>query len=193
MAIFAIGMIAVLGLFTAVTRSVSAVTDAEIAARVADAVRARLEAMPFAEAAALIQLPADVQANDANPRYNPASGAQNPRVLFGSLTGEVANYDTGASPRNWYTMNFAASPPRRVVLQNRDRFFEIDLIRNETLAPVTQSPSAVIAYTMRVRWPAFVRMNPTAARQEGQGGVGGAVPFDHGRKQVLYFNGAIRR
>jgi prepilin-type N-terminal cleavage/methylation domain-containing protein len=192
-AIFAIGMIAVLGLFTPVTKSVATVTDAEAAARVADAVRAQLEAMPFAQAAALIQLPADVQKNDANPGYNPADGAENPHVLFGTLAGEVGVYDGKATPPNWHRINHAVSPPRLVALPNRDKYFEIDLIRNEALSPAEDPLPVVIAYTMRVRWPAFVRTSPTAAKQAGQSAAGGSVPFDQSRKQVLFFTGAIRR
>src|SRR5262245_11752658 len=59
-AVFALGMVAVIGLFAPVTKSVSASGDAEAAARVADAVRARLGALPFDTALALIQAPADV-------------------------------------------------------------------------------------------------------------------------------------
>lgn len=45
--IFGIGMLAVAGLYAPVTRAVGGVADAEAAARVADAVRARLRAVPF--------------------------------------------------------------------------------------------------------------------------------------------------
>src|SRR5688572_23291776 len=44
-AIFAIGMVAVLGLFAPVTKSVAGVSEAESAARVSDALRARLQAL----------------------------------------------------------------------------------------------------------------------------------------------------
>lgn len=185
-AIFAIGMVAVLGLFTPVTKSVSTVTDAEAAARVADAVRARLEAMPFAQAAALVQLPAEIQAKDADPRYNLTDTTKAARVIFGKLNGEVGIFDGAESRPTWRD---SANRP----VANADKYFEIDLIRNETLSPATEGAlPAVIAYTMRVRWPAFVRTSPSAAVQSGQGSPG-AVPFDQSRKQMLFFTGAIRR
>lgn len=192
-AIFAIGMVAVLGLFTPVTKSVAMVTDAEVAARVADAVRARLETMPFPAAAGLIQLPADVQAKDADPRYSLADPTKASRVLFGTLAGDVAFYDAEATPPNWYRTDHSRTPPRAVVLPNAERYFEIDLTRNEAISPVTENAlPSMIAYTMRVRWPAFVRTSPSAAVQAGQTS-GGAVAFDQSRKQMLFFTGAIRR
>ena len=62
--IFGIGMLAVAGLYAPVTRAVGGVADAEAAARVADAVRARLRAVPFETGLALIQSPAAVQVID---------------------------------------------------------------------------------------------------------------------------------
>lgn len=192
-AVFAIGMIAVLGLFIPVTKSVATVTDVEIAARVADAVRAQLEAMSFADAAALIQLPADVQAKDADPRYSLADTAKSSRVIFATVGGEAAYFDANATPPNWYAVDHSRSPPRKRVVPNADKFFEIDLIRNETLSPVVDGAQpVVIAYIMRVRWPAYVRTSPSAAAQTGQT-TGGAVGFDQSRKQMMYFTGAIRR
>jgi hypothetical protein len=51
----------------------------------------------------------------------------------------------------------------------------------------------MVAFTMRVRWPAFVMTSPTTAVQSGRNPAGGPVPFDQGRKQVLFFNGSITR
>lgn len=193
-AVFALGMVALLGLFTPVTKSVAAVGDAEAAARVADAVRARLHAMPFEAAAALIQAPANLQKKSADPAYNPNDGSRNPQVIFGTLGGEAAFYDRDATRPNWYRTDYTRSPPRPLAVPNADKYFEIDLIRNETLSPAgADALAAVIAFNIRVRWPAFVRTSPTAAVQSGQRPAGGAVPFDHSRKQVLFFTGAIRR
>jgi hypothetical protein len=189
--IFAIGMVAVLGLFAPVTKSIASVADAEAAARVADAVRARLQALPFERALALVQEPADVRTKDADGAYNPNDGAKYPAVIFGKLSGDVGIYDAAEGRKDWY--DSAVPTPRPVA--NGDKFFEIDLIRNDVLSPQpNDAVAAVVAFTMRVRWPAFQPASSGAAVQVGANpGAGGPVPFDHGKKQVLLFTGAIRR
>jgi prepilin-type N-terminal cleavage/methylation domain-containing protein len=185
-AIFSLGMLAVLGLFAPVTQSVSASSDAEAAARVADAVRARLQAMPFASVAALLQDAAAVQKNNATPTYNPASG-NNPAVIFARLNGELGFYDATANRKNW-------RDPADKTMADADKFFEIDLIRNAALTPKDDDATgAMLAYTMRVRWPAFVQTSASAAVQNGQNAAGGSVPFDQGKKQVMFFTGAVLR
>lgn len=183
--IFAIGMVAVVGLFAPVTKSMASVSEAEAAARVSDAVQARLQAMPFDQALALIQTAAAVRANDADGTYNPGAGASHPAVLFGQLNGEVGVYDV--AKKNW------RDGGDRVVA-DANKFFEIDLIRNATLSPAANDDTApMIAYTMRVRWPAYVLTTATTAVQNGQNATGGAVPFDQSKKQVIFFTGSLTR
>ena len=190
LAIFAVGMVAVFGLFAPVSKSVSGVSEAEAAARVADAVRARLQALPFGTALALIQDAATIKANDGDGSYNPNDGAKHPAVLFGKLTGDVGVYDPADGRKQWYD---SAIPP--AVVANADKYFEIDLIRNATLSPAQNDPTApVVAFTMRIRWPAFLPSSSGAAVQVGANpGGGGPVPFDQGKKQVLFFTGTLRR
>jgi prepilin-type N-terminal cleavage/methylation domain-containing protein len=184
--IFGIGMLAVAGLYAPVTRAVGGVADAEAAARVADAVRARLRAVPFETGLALIQSPAAVQAKDANGAYNPNDGTRYPEVIFGKLDGEVGIYDSASSRRQWYDS-------RNRVMPNTDKFFEIDLIRQPAVSPTELDATApAVVYTLRVRWPAFIQVAPGAAVQSAQNS-GGPVSFDHGRKQVLYFTGVLER
>lgn len=191
LAIFAIGMVAVIGMFAPVSKTVSSVAESEAAARVADAVRARLQALPFDRALALIQAPADVRRKDADGAYNPNNGARYPAVIFGKESGDIGIYDSGENRGRWYDSSVPTPQP----VQDADKFFEIDLIRNETLSPASaDAAAAYVAYTMRVRWPAFLRASSGAAVQVGASSTGGgAVPFDHGRKQVLFFSGAIQR
>jgi prepilin-type N-terminal cleavage/methylation domain-containing protein len=188
--IFAIGMVAVLGMFAPVTRSVATVGDAEAAARVADAVRARLQALPFDRAIALVQETADVRRNDGNPNYN-ANDGRNPKVLFGKISGDVGVYDPAEGKKAWYD----ASVPTPLRVEDADKFFEVDLIRNDALSPRTNdSSAALVAYNVRVRWPAFVRASSGAAVQVGANPTGrGQVPFDQSRKQGLFFTGSIQR
>ena len=189
--IFSIGMVAVLGLYAPVTKSISTVSDSEAAARVADAVRARLQALTFDQALALIQETAAVRKKDGDGAYNPNDGVKYPAVMFGKLSGDVGIYDAGEGRKAWYDSNV---PTPRVVA-NADKFFEIDLIRNDQLSPqASDATAAVVAYTMRVRWPAFMASSSGAAVQVGANpSGGGAVPYDHSKKQVLFFTGAIRR
>lgn len=192
LAIFALGIIAVLGLFAPVTKSLASVGDAEAAARVADAVRARLQTLPFNDAVALLQEAAAVTRKDGDTTYNPNDGTKNPTVIFGKLTGEIGIYDVLA--KDWLDVDFTRATPAARTFANADKYFEIDLIRNEALSPAASTVTAtMVAYTMRVRWPMFVP-SPSGAVQVGATpGGGGSVPFDHSKKQVLFFNGAITR
>jgi prepilin-type N-terminal cleavage/methylation domain-containing protein len=191
MAIFALGMVAVIGLFAPVSKSVASVGEAEAAARVADAIRARLQAMPFDQALQLVQEPADVRRKDADGAYNPNDGNRYPAVIFGKLSGDIGIYDSGENRKRWYDSSVPTPQP----VPDADKYFEIDLIRNETLSPASaDATAAFVAYTMRVRWPAFLRASSGAPVQVGFNPAGGgAVPYDHSRKQVLFFTGAIQR
>ncbi len=188
--IFAIGMVAVLGLFAPVTKSVASVADAEAAARVADAVRARLRALPFDTALTLVQEVADVRRNDGNGAYNPNDG-KNPAVMFGLQSGDVGIYDAGVNRKRWYDSSVPTPQP----VADGDKFFEIDLIRNDTLSPKSgDATAAMVAFTIRVRWPAFLAVPGGTAVQVGANpGGGGAVPYDHSKKQVLFFTGSLLR
>lgn len=190
-AIFAIGMVAVLGLFAPVTKSVSNVAEAEAAARVADAIRARLQALPFDTALALVQDAAAVRKNDGDPNYNPNDGSKNPAVIFGKLNGDIGLYDGAEGRKRWY--DSTVPTPRAVA--DADKFFEVELIRNETLSPKDADPTAaVVAFNLRVRWPAFLASSSGAAVQVGSSAIAaGPVPYDQGKKQVLFFTGTISR
>jgi prepilin-type N-terminal cleavage/methylation domain-containing protein len=187
-AIFSLGMLAVLGLFAPVTKSVVNVADSESAAKVADAVRARLQAMPFDTALTLVQSPADVRKNDGDGNYNPNDGTKHPAVLFGKLSGEVGIYDAATGRKAWYDS-------QNVRVNDADKFFEIDLVRNEAISPPADDPATpMVAYNIRVRWPAFVAASSGNPVQVGANPAGGgSVPFDHSKKQVIFFTGSIVR
>ncbi len=187
--VFALGMVAVVGLYAPVAKSVTGVADAEAAGRVADAVRARLGSLPFETALALVQTKANLRRKDGDGAYNPNDGTKNPEVLFGKLSGDVGIYDAAREPKAWYDARGA-----RVL--DADKFFEIDLVRNETLSPVADDATAAfVAYTIRVRWPAFLpSTSPAGFVQVGANpSGGGAVPYDHSRKTALFFTGTIQR
>lgn len=193
--IFAIGMVGVLALFAPVTKSVVNVGEVEAAARAADAVRARLLAMPFDSARALVQDPASIRTKDADPAYNPSNGARYPGVLFGKLNGEIGVYRaaTQGGAAGWYTGNTTGTT-NPTAMPDADKFFEIDLIRNVNLTPATADETApLVAYTIRVRWPAFRPVpGATTAVQIGASS-GGSVTIDNSKKQVMFFSGALSR
>jgi len=196
--IFAIAMVGVIGLFAPVARSVSDSSDAEVAARVADAVRAKLQSMPLATVAALLKNSSaaghEITTDDSRIDYDLT---KDPKLLFanrdGSKVGLYADaiWTNSATRRNW----------------DGEKFFEIALIRNEPISPkagtvtaadgttTTVDPDAtamMLAYTARLRWPAFFADTATTAVQVGSNPTG-SVRFDHSRKQVLFVSGTVNR
>lgn len=196
-AIFAIGMMAVVGLFTPVARSVGTSADLEAAARVADALRAKLQSMPANDVVALLKQSTGaghaLTEADARPDYNPTADAQ---ILFASRDGsKIGGYNDTAL---WGPRTAALNP-------DREKYFEIALIRNEALTPLPvpaaegeatpPDPAAtayLIAYTARLRWPAFVRDGATNAIQVGNNPAA-TVRFDHSMKQVMFVTGSVTR
>lgn len=196
--IFAIAMVGVIGLFAPVARSVGNSADAEAAARVADALRAKLQSMPLAEVALLLKNSSaaghEITTDDGRIDYDLT---RDPKLLFanrdGSKIGPYADpiWINPTTRRNW----------------DGEKFFEIALVRNETVSPkpgtvtnadgttTTVDPdatAAVLAYTARLRWPAFFADSATTAVQVGSNPTGG-VRFDHSRKQVLFVAGTVIR
>ena len=193
--IFAIGMVAVIGLFSPIAKSVGDLADAEAATHVAELLSAQLQAQeaadlaanaPFKSLVARLMVSAgkshQLTLNDANPNYNVADPAQNQNLLFASRDGtKIGAYADAV----WSGTD-------------HDKFFEIALIRNETLSPVAADtatpPPLVLGYTARLRWPAFVSLaGSTSGFQPGQAAPGAAVPFDYSQKRVLFFAGAVTR
>ncbi|MBI5768969.1 MAG: hypothetical protein HZA93_14330 [Verrucomicrobia bacterium] len=201
LAIFVFGFVGLIGLLAPVTKSVANVEDTEAAALVADAVRARLQtlaAADFATAAGLLQLAANVAKNDGSGSYNPNDGTKNPAVIFAHPRGTVALYDTTQPTKAWYHFDHALNRLQR--MPDADKYFEIELIRNETLspapsesAPENDNRASFLAYTMRVRWPSFTPGPGGTAIQNGFNPQGGAVTYDHSRKQMMVFTGTINR
>jgi prepilin-type N-terminal cleavage/methylation domain-containing protein len=196
--IFAVGMVAIIGLFSPIARSVTSSGDAEAAARVADALRLKLQSMPVATVAGLLKGSTstghELATNDARSDYELARDAQ---LIFANRDGTKIGV---------YSDPIWINP---VTSQNLDRekYFEIALIRNEVVSPktitttnadgaeVTVQPdatAAVLVYTARVRWPAFISDGGAGTQQFGAN-PSGPVRFDHSRKQVLFFAGSVVR
>ncbi len=178
--VFAVGMVAVIGLFSPVVKSVGDSADAESATRVADLLNVKLQAQGIPVVGPNLKIFTGKTAHqlttaDASGSYNIATDSQ---LLFASRDG---------------TMIGAFNDPVWVN-GSRDKFFEIALIRNETISPVGSDTTApLLAYTARVRWPAFIALaGGTGSVQVGANPIA-VVPFDQSQKQVLFFTGAITR
>ena len=197
--IFALGLVAVLGIFAPITKSIATVSESESAARVADSVLARLRAIPFDTAARFVQDATTVQKNDASGAYNPNDGAKNPFVIFGKRDGEAGFYDSDTAQKKW-------RDSLGNTIADADKYFEIELIRNDTLSTKTipaadpadpgvpADPTAtMIAFSMRVRWPSFLPASSGTPVQVGFNPAGGGVTYDHSKKQVIFFTGSISR
>lgn len=189
--IFAIGMVAVIGLFAPVAKSVGDTADAEAAANVADLLRGKLQALGV-PAVTLLLKSATAKSHelvdaDAKSDYDIRTDL---RLLFASRDGtKIGSY---ADPV-W--IDPATRQPSDV-----EKFFEIALVRNETLSPVAAdtaaAPPLVLAYTARIRWPAFVPdATPTNQRHALPLGFNptGTVRFDHSQKQALFLAGTVTR
>jgi prepilin-type N-terminal cleavage/methylation domain-containing protein len=205
LSVFAVGMFAVVGLFAPVARSVGNSSDAEAATRVAGALRTKLQSMPFADVVALLKTSNGAKHAltdaDAKPDYNPATDAQ---IIFASRDGSKVGVYNDAVWKDAQGRN-----------SDREKFFEIALVRNESVLPLPVAPttpsdtttptegetapppdplttSAIVGYVARLRWPAFVSDGGTGAIQVGANPAG-AVRFDPSSKQVMFFSGAISR
>lgn len=194
-AVFAVGAVGVAALMAPVARTVGTSSDLEAAARVVDALRVKLHTMPTSEVLTLLKKSNGTtrhELTDADQRsdYNPAADVQ---ILYANRDGsKIGTYTSSvwlASGRN----------------QDVEKYFEIALIRNETLSPLPASPTEelpeppipddtapVIAYVARLRWPAFIRQGPAAAVQSADN-AGGLVRYDHSMKQSLFVTGTIQR
>jgi type II secretory pathway pseudopilin PulG len=196
--VFAIGIVAILALFAPAAKSVSANAEAEAAAAVAQALAAdlqrrvvRADAAPFAAVTALLKKSTaagghELTNDNARADYDIT---RDPQLLFANRDG--TKIGTFADTTVWGTPN-----------SNREKFFEIALIRNETLSPPADpaadppvnpdATAAFIAYTARIRWPAFVALSGAGAQQVGANPAG-AVRFDHSSKLSLFVTGAVKR
>lgn len=184
--IFAVGMVAVIGLFSPVAKSVGDSADAEAATRVADLLTVKLQTLGIDAVAPKLKVKTGTAAHelttaDATVNYDVT---KDPKLLFASRDGTKIGF-----------YNETATWPNG----DRDKFFEIALIRNEAISPLSSDPTGdallpVLAYTVRVRWPAFVPLaGSTGAVQPAQAAAAATVPFDHSQKQVLFFSGAVTR
>ena len=197
--IFAIGMVAVMGLFAPIAKSTSNVAEAEAATQVAGFLQTKLQGQSLTAVDALFKNAISATRHQLTDFDNAASTNAgdlrlDPQLLFASRDGtKIGSYNDPI---------WAGS--------DADKFFEIALIRNETLSPqaststaddgtvTTINPAATalyLAYTARIRWPAFVPDATVVPRRAVPFGfnAAGTPRFDHSQKQVLFVTGTITR
>jgi type II secretory pathway pseudopilin PulG len=189
--VFTVGMVAVIGLFSPVAKSVGDSADAEAATRVADLLAVKLQTLGIDAVAPLLKVSASsghqLTLDDAKGNYNPATDTH---LFFANREGtKIAPHDDLAT--------WGIDPATRRASE-REMYFEIALIRNETISPLPTeaAPDAllpVLAYTARVRWPSFVALAGGSGSTQVGANPTGVVTFDHSQKQVLFFSGAITR
>ncbi len=189
--VFALGMTAVIGLFAPAAKAVAGTAEAEAATHLGEALRTELTrrvrvAGSFAGVTTLLK-ESDGQgghaltSTDANPNLPANDPRRDPQLLFASRDGlTFGPYDDPV----WGGIDTG-------------KFFEIALIRNETLSPAANDDGAMLlVYTARIRFPAFVPdatpTNPRRALPNGFNATA-AVRFDHSRKQVLFLAGSVIR
>jgi uncharacterized protein (TIGR02598 family) len=179
--IFALAIAAIVGILAAIGKGVSDVQDSEKAARLVTVVQSRLQAVPFANIGGALRTSAQVETYDNStnndPAYNPAS--DNTFVFFASEDGSiVAPYPSSGNEGNvtndpWTLGKSGTSKQERDAL----KFFELVLIRNDTLSP--NNDGGFLAFTIRVRWPAYLG--------------NGARVTDNSQKNVLLVPAAVTR
>lgn len=189
-------MVAVIALFAPIAKSVAGASDAEAAAAIADRLHDELTRRTLAVqsfAPVILLLKNSVAGSHEVTLADTASGASTDprtdvRLLFASRDGVRLGSYTDATTWGGATPNDA------------DKFFEITLIRNDTLSPAAADtatpPPIVLAYTARIRWPAFAPDNtPTNPRRALPTGYNptAAVVFDHALQQTLHIAGTITR
>lgn len=153
MAVFGVGVLAAFGLLLPALKSSTDTADHQAAVNVAGLLKGELRTRGFDATAALLIAPELLASFDAN---------EDPRVLFASRTGTLIGTRGSAA---WDGAD-------------REKFFEIVLVRNPELSPAADDATAgFLAYMIKVSWPAF---EPSGIRFRGE-------------KHSLYFNGALVR
>lgn len=210
--IFALSMVAVIGLFAPVAKSVSSAVDAEAATNVASLLTDYLRRQPFESVDARLKNSTGATTHQLTDADNaPGTNAADPRLdaqlLFASLDGsKIGAYNDPV----W---NVAATAGAQALPRDDEKYFEIALIRHEAVSPPQTTTTAddgtvtiinpvadarFLGYTARIRWPAFVpdpATNTVTGRRALPAGFNqtGTLRFDNSQKQVLFVTGSVTR
>ncbi|EIP99895.1 prepilin-type N-terminal cleavage/methylation domain-containing protein [Opitutaceae bacterium TAV1] len=165
--IFAIAVVSVLGLLVPITQSVSDVRDTDNATRVAGIVQAELQRLGFSvvEANLWPNVP-----NDST--FDPTDTGTPPLAFFASRNGDKVGIYEGSG-----VWKLTSTGSETTAAANAQKFFEIVLLENTAITP--SSTPGFLAFTMRLRWPAFL--------------PNGTINDQHNQKSVLLVPMAITR
>jgi hypothetical protein len=147
--IFSVGIVVVLRLFTGIVDSVRHAEEAETGIRAAEALLGQLRARPFDEVANCLMTAEELQRLESSS----GNGILPDRRLF-FANAAAAQVGQGADPI-WRG-------------RERERFFELALVRDEALSPRSaDSEASRLVFTVRVRWPASSRVGAQVAVLSG--------------------------
>lgn len=173
--IFALAIVGVIGLLSPTTKAVSEVSDGDAATRVVTAVQQGIQQMAqnglfvsstgkkgigssaFGSNDGFVRPSADTDPANGSPIATDPS--RNAYILYASKDGEkIGVYDSDT----WAGVDALGAPYGKTSsTANGRKFFEIVLIRNTDLskndsATTADTAAGFIAYTIRLRWPAFL-------------------------------------
>ncbi len=159
--VFAIAIVGVLGLLSPTSQAVRDTLDGGTASRLAETVNAEIERLGYsAVVPSALVLSADVA----------TLSASDARLLYSNRSGSLICKDDSATGDPNYI------PPS-------ERYFEILLVRNETLSSVGNDTTAgFVAFAVQTSWPA--RVND---------GTGTAIIVPREERSIFSFNAAVRR
>lgn len=219
--IFAFGMVAVISLFAPVSKSVGGLADADAATNVANSLSSRLQArVQVLTHTTQVSLDPDQPATFLSTGQALAQVGALFKVATASNRHQLTDVDStpnapAADPRTDPQLLFASRDGQKFGAYNdpvwrnsdADKFFEIALMRNEAVSPPSGTATAddgtvtvtnpdltatYLAYTARIRWPAFIPDSTNVRRAVPAGfNNGGGARFDNSIKQVLYVAGSI--
>lgn len=133
--IFSVGIAVVLRLFAGISESIRLVGETEAGIHAAEMLVSRLRARPFGEVAGCLMTAEELQRMDSAGR---PGRSRDHRLFFSDPTADRIARDGDAI---WAG-------------HEREKYFEIALVRDEHLSPLTEDEQAAcLVFTVCVRWP----------------------------------------
>lgn len=164
--IFAIAVVSILGLLVPISQSTADIRDTDDATRVATVIQAELQQLGFSAVQSNLWVGVP---NDQT--FDPTDVSSSPKALLASRSGDrIGVYDSNV----WKLTSTGSETSSDA---NAQKFFEIVLLENTLITP--SSDPGFLAFTMRLRWPAFL--------------PDGAQNNQHNQKSVLLVPIAITR
>ncbi len=137
--IFAVGIAVVLRLFTGISDAARLTGETEAGIRAVETLLGRLRARPWEEVADWLMTAEELRRMDSTEGSEPKTDR---RLFFADATADRVGQDRDPL---WSG-------------REREKYFEIALVRDENLSPISADESAcVLTFTTQVRWPASRR------------------------------------